>query len=75
MELSYQIKRAIQYDIPLHDVFQGALMNTMVEMQDKVFPDKQWAEGYQDAIADMYSLCYDIVFYKKDVEAGNYGNV
>jgi hypothetical protein len=69
--LPAHIKKAIQYGIPLHDVIQGAIMDSMVELQDKEFKDKQYSKGYGDALSDIYSMCYDLIFYKMDVEAGN----
>jgi hypothetical protein len=65
-EISASAKRAIDHNVPLHDVIQGEILNTMVEFQDKKFEDVAWSQGYQDALADIYRLCYDVIFYNQD---------
>jgi len=66
--LNPHLKRALDHGVPEIDVLQGAIMTIMVEWQNKVFENKEWAEGYQDALSDIYTLCYDVIFYKQDME-------
>jgi hypothetical protein len=61
-------KNAIKANIPLIDVMHGYLKNTMYEWESKDFEDKSYKEGYMDALADLYGLCYDVIFYKQDLE-------
>ena len=46
--------------IPLVDILHGELKNMMYEMQNKDFDNKDWAEGYQDALVDLYCLTYNL---------------
>jgi chemotaxis regulatin CheY-phosphate phosphatase CheZ len=68
--LSPQMMNAIKANVPLIDVIHGELNNLMVEWQNKKFEDhlQDWADGYQDCLTDLYSLCYDVIFYKQDLD-------
>ena len=61
-------KNSIKANIPLIDVMHGYLKNTMYEWESKDFEDKSYKEGYMDALTDLYGLCYDVIFYKQDLE-------
>ena len=71
--LPVHLKKAIEADVSLIDVIQGEIKNLMVEWQDKKFDlNKQdWADGYQDCLTDLYTLCYDVIFYQRDMERKN----
>jgi hypothetical protein len=59
---------AIKANVPLIDVIHGYLKNTMYEWESKEFEDKSYKEGYMDALTGLYALCYDVIFYKQDLE-------
>lgn len=52
----------------------GELKNLMYEWQFKEFEDKSYSEGYQDALADLYSLTYSLGFARLDVKTRQRGN-
>ena len=61
-------KNAIKANVPLIDVMHGYLKNTMYEWESKDFEDKSYKEGYMEALTDLYAFCYDVIFYKQDLE-------
>jgi hypothetical protein len=61
-------KRAIESNIPLIDVLQGVIKNALYEWDSKEFSDQSYKDGYTDCLTDLYTLCYDVIFYKQDLE-------
>lgn len=74
-DLSPQALRAVNdTNINLIDIMHGELKNLMYEWENKEFEDKSYSEGYQDALADLYSLTYSLGFARMDVIARQRGN-
>ena len=74
-DLSPQALRAVNdTSISLIDIMHGELKNLMYEWGNKEFEDKSYGEGYQDALADLYSLTYSLGFARMDVIARQRGN-
>ena len=61
--------------IPLIDILHGELKNMMNEMQDKEFEDKQWAEGYQDCLTDLYCLTYNLSIDRQQIERDHHAKL
>ena len=66
--LPEHLAKALEAGVDPIDVIQGHIKNLMVENQDDVRVGN-WFEGYQNALTDIYVTCYDIIFYKSDLEA------
>ena len=47
----------------------------MNEMQDKQFEDKQWAEGYQDCLTDLYCLTYNLSIDRQQIERDHHAKL
>jgi hypothetical protein len=71
--LSTQMQKAIEADVPLIDVIHGELKNLMYEWENKEFEAnlQDWADGYKDCLTDIYGMCYDVIFYHQDLENKN----
>ena len=54
--------------IPLIDILHGELKNMMYEMQGKEFENKDWADGYQDCLTDLYCLAYNLSIDRNHIE-------
>lgn len=54
--------------IPLIEIMHGELKNMMYEMQNKEFDNKDWADGYQDCLTDLYCLTYNLSIDRNHVE-------
>ena len=79
------IKKAIEANVPLIDVIQGHIKNKMWEIQceaedakndlpikeDEYYESDMYYEGYNNALTDLYTLCYNVVFYQQDLENAN----
>lgn len=68
---AHLLKAAMDIDIDLIDVMHGELKNLMFEWQEKDFEDKSYAEGYQDALVDLYTLTYQLSFARLYTKANN----
>lgn len=68
---AHLLKAAMDTDIDLIDVMHGELKNLMFEWQEKDFEDKSYAEGYQDALVDLYTLTYQLSFARLYIKANN----
>ena len=68
---AHLLKAAMDIDIDLIDVMHGELKNLMLEWQEKDFEDKSYAEGYQDALVDLYTLTYQLSFARLYTKAAN----
>jgi|688.fasta_scaffold74135_5 hypothetical protein len=60
--------------IDLIDIMHGELKNLMYEYENKKFEDQGYGEGYQDALADLYSLTYELIFARLDINNQQRGN-
>lgn len=74
--LPEHLERAMEdLSIPLIDILHGELKNMMNEMQDKEFEDKQWAEGYQDCLTDLYCLTYNLSIDRQQIERDHHAKL
>jgi len=74
--LPEHLERAMEdLSIPLIDILHGELKNMMNEMQDKQFEDKQWAEGYQDCLTDLYCLTYNLSIDRQQIERDHHAKL
>jgi hypothetical protein len=64
--LPEHLAKALEAGVDPIDVIQGHIKNLMVALQDVV---GDFSEGYNEALTDLYTLCYDVIFYKSDLEA------
>jgi hypothetical protein len=69
--LPKHLARALEAGVEPLDVVQGHIKNLMVEWQDKKTLPPNWSGGYQDCLTDLYLMCYDVIFYKQDLEKKN----
>jgi len=63
--LPEHLAKALEAGVDPIDVLQGHIKNLMVELQD-VAGDN--AEGYNECLTDLYTMCYDVIFYKQDLD-------
>jgi hypothetical protein len=68
---AHLLKAVKDTDIDLIDIMHGELKNLMLEWQEKDFEDKSYAEGYQDALVDLYTLTYQLSFARLYTKANN----
>ena len=66
--LPKHLARALEAGVEPLDVVQGHIKNQMVELQDET---GDWSEGYNECLTDLYLICYDVIFYKQDLEKKN----
>jgi len=66
--LPEHLQKAIEANVDLIDVLQGEIKNLMYEWDNKSFNDTSYSAGYKDCLTDLYTLCYDVIFYQSDVE-------
>jgi len=66
-KINPHLARAIAGGVELHDVIQGEIMTRLVELQEE---GGEYSKGYNDALSDIYALCYDVIFYKQDLKKG-----
>jgi CTP:phosphocholine cytidylyltransferase-like protein len=72
---------ALEAGVEPLDVVQGHIKNQMYEVEQKLSEytnqddeqydqtvDRLHFEGYQDCLTDLYLMCYDVIFYKQDLE-------
>jgi len=84
IELSENIKKAIAYDVPLHDIVHGEALRELIneqEIMEELGEDEQgsanyeYHRGYADAMQKVYGLIYALIFeqqdQKKEVAHGN----
>ena len=66
--LPEHLAKSLEAGVDPIDVLQGHIKNLMVELQD-VAGDN--AKGYNECLTDLYRMCYDVIFYKQDLEYKN----
>ena len=64
--LPEHLAKALEAGVDPIDVIQWHIKNLMVEYQDI---DTETGRVTMDTLTDLYTLCYDIIFYKSDLEA------
>ena len=77
------VLKALQGGVDLIDVLQGHIKNRMYDIQeamddanndipiqeDEYYESDVYYEGYNAALTEVYQLCYNLIFYKQDMES------
>jgi len=83
--LPEHLAKALEAGVEPLDVIQGHIKNKMWEIQceaedakndlpikeDEYYESDMYYEGYNNALTDLYTLCYNVVFYQQDLERAN----
>ena len=64
--LPEHLAKALEAGVEPIDVIQGHIKNLMIEYQ---YIDTETGRVTMDTLTDLYTLCYDVIFYKSDLEA------